>query len=225
MIAHIQTTGYSASDDEVSDFIKTITGAVSLEDTVLISGSLPSGFSDERLNELIFKLSNVGAVVNIDTDLKRLRKDGNLSINCIKPNIEELLNYAKINKISDFEEIIESLHSLKVSTIIVTCGSEGSYLVRGADQPVLFSQSSSDLQGMEAVGSGDAFIAVYTAMTSEGVNERTALQHATSAGHSNIYHEGPGRIGQTYFEIFQHVRVIEISYDQVVDIMNEYLSK
>ncbi|MCU7867435.1 MAG: hypothetical protein KZQ98_02730 [Candidatus Thiodiazotropha sp. (ex Lucinoma borealis)] len=225
LVAHIQTNGYSTPDDAVYNFIKTITDAVSFEDTVLISGSLPRGFSDDRLNELIIKLSDVGATVNVDTDLKRLRNDGSLSINCVKPNIEELSNYAKFHQLYDFKEIIETLQSLKVATIIISCGADGSYLFRGAHQPVLFSESSFDLQGMEAVGSGDAFIAVYTAMTSEGADESTALLHATSAGHSNVYHEGPGRIGKTYLEILHHVHIEEMTYEQVVNIMNNYLSK
>lgn len=223
LVAHIQTTGFEVSKKEVEYYLQTIEDGVVSGDTVLISGSLPIGFSGAKFQELIESLNKIGVIVIVDTDLGRITERGFLPIDFVKPNIEELLAFAEQHKIFDFKDIHALLKTSGVRSIIVTCGEQGSFLFKDLSQPVLFTRSEFEGGSREAIGSGDAFIGVFAAMISEGVSEEIALLNATSAGHSNIFHEGPGRIGLSFFEIFESARLKIISGDHALEVVNKIM--
>ncbi len=225
LVAHIQTIGFEVTDNEVIRFTEHVSNRVQKKDTVLISGSLPTGFSNERLLDLIREVKSQGANILVDTDLDRIINVGSTPIDFIKPNIEELRAFSQQNAMTSFEEGLKRFEESGVRFTIVTCGSYGAFLFGDKKDPALFSSSKFEKSGLEAIGSGDAFIGVFAAGLSQGWNCSEALRQGTAAGHSNLYHKGPGRIGDTFEKILEKSQVKEVDRRYAIEEIDNILMR
>lgn len=211
LVSHIQTTGFSVDEIGVDKFIKGACSNIKNGGVALISGSLPKGFSHEKLFELVRKVRELGASIVLDTDLFRIDQNVGMEIDFVKPNIEELNAYLERHSISGLDMALKRLSDLGVKQTIVTCGSRGAYIFNANGEKTLFARSNFDSPGKEAIGSGDAFIGAFAGSLSNGDSQAIALEHAIAAGHSNIFHDGPGRIGNTFHRILETAQSEEIN--------------
>ena len=225
LVAHIQTKGFSVDDAGVNRFIQKACARVENGDVALISGSLPNGFNRVSLFELITRFRNFGATVVLDTDLHRIDQSSGLEIDFVKPNIEELNAYLEMHLISDLDTGLRRLGDLGVKNIIVTCGSKGAYVFSNEGERVHFAQSSFKKVGQEAIGSGDAFIGAFAALLSNGDSQVSALTHAIAAGHSNIFHDGPGRIGETFQGILESTSYQDMNRETAIAEVSKALKR
>lgn len=91
----------------------------------------------------------------------------------------ELSGYAP-KGIEDASSAAKILMEKGCKSIIITCGSEGSYYV--AANGTTFKQPSYLVDVVDTTGAGDAFIGVFLASLCEQENIQTALQYASGAG-------------------------------------------
>jgi len=223
LVAHVQTSGFSVDEVGVDNFLQKTCAKIKNGDVALVSGSLPEGFEHTKLFELVSKIRELGAIVVLDTDLYRIDQNSGLEIDFVKPNIEELKAYLKRHSISELGTALKRLADLGVKHTIVTCGAKGAYIFSADSGRVHFTQSNFENSGKEAIGSGDAFIGAFSALLSKGGSQVTAIKHAISAGHSNIFHAGPGRIGETFHSILGNASCQELNRQAVLRQISEIL--
>ncbi len=225
LVAHIQTTGFSVDETGIDKFTQETCGKIETGDVALISGSLPKGFDDAKLFKLVSDIREQGASIVLDTDLHRIDHNDGLEIDFIKPNLEELNAYFEKHSISNLSMGLKKLNDLGVKHTIVTCGSKGAYIFDADGECAQFAQSSFNGVGKEPIGSGDAFIGAFAASLSTGSSRVKALENAIAAGHSNLFHDGPGRIGETFHSILENTLSQDLNRNVACRRVSELLHK
>lgn len=97
------------------------------------------------------------------------------------------------------EDKAQTLLNLGAGAVIVTCGSDGSYL-RTPEHSEYFAASKAD--PLDTTGAGDAFISAFASLRMYGLNLESAIQIATLAAGYSVMHEGviPALIERTTLE-------------------------
>jgi len=127
-------------------------------DTVILSGSVPNGLTDEVYKQII---SNINKNINliVDTHDKALINTLKYHPLLIKPNYHELCSlYGK--KINSIEEMIDAmmyLQRLGAKNVVTSLGEQGAVLL-ALDQKVYHCQAKQEKE-INSVGAGDSLIA------------------------------------------------------------------
>lgn len=225
LVAHLQNSGYSVSRQQVSEFRENLGGNMQSGDTILVSGSLPPGFENFDLFELLDSARERKCTVVLDTDLDRLLAIDRPVADFAKPNIAEFDTFRQASNSADAKDALEKLLLYFSKAVTISLGHKGSLTFQKIGAPVLVCKSEANLSAAstEAVGSGDAFLGAFSCSLDEGRNLREALRFGTAAGHANVCQVGPGRLSKWFPEILDSVFVDEIDFANAITIIEKSL--
>ena len=159
-------------------------------DTVVVSGSLPSGVSPDFYTGVVFTLKQWGVTVYFDADGDKLLAGLIGQPDYIKPNLHEFQRLID-KEISNVTEMIEqaeriiSIYGLK--GILLTLGGKGAYYI-SLDKTLY--TASVKVPVKSAVGAGDSFLAAFALKKAEGASDEEALKWANAAGAAAVMTPG-----------------------------------
>ncbi len=158
------------------------------EDTLVVSGSLPAGFSPETYFEITKLAKEKGANVYVDTDGENLKAALQAFPTGIKPNIHELSRLIG-STLKNEDEIVEAVKNVSekygVKDVLVTLGKDGAIALCEGNIYKLFPV---DVKVVSAVGAGDSFLAAFVLKRDASLME--ALKWASAAGNAAVMTPG-----------------------------------
>lgn len=196
---------------------------------VTLSGSMPRGLPPNYYAQLVALVQKQGALACIDTSNEALRlaiaaKPYLVKINHVEfadlmaaldeqPAGESVLG----RRVGESEEArwVRQLQKFRKDTcevLIVTHGVHGSY---ACDKTGVWHVSTPEVKTVNAVGSGDAFLAGLVGGFHDGLCLPEALTQASAAGASNAEEQGAGHVTVTkVHELREKVRIRPLHYLQ-----------
>ncbi len=160
---------------------------VTLEDVVVLSGSVPKNISKDIYREICKKLSKKGITFVVDSTQELLMNVLEYNPFLIKPNKEELEETLNC-KISNKEDIVNAAKELKklgAQNILVSLGKDGALLLTKEDK-VLYSKAPKG-EIVNTVGSGDSMVAGFLAGYYKTKDYEYALKTGVAAGSASAF--------------------------------------
>ncbi|MCE5323294.1 1-phosphofructokinase [bacterium] len=187
----INENGPLITKDEVELMLEKITSLVCGCEFVAMCGSCPPGVPDDFYGKIIRIAKNAGVKAVLDASNSHLKEAIKSAPFMVKPNVTELSQIAG-RELLTLEEIVRAAKSLKqfgVSITAVTMGRSGAIVTDGVQ---VWKAVPPEIQFASAVGSGDAFLAMFMAAITQGKTLPDALVSATAAGAANATTYGAG---------------------------------
>ncbi|MCW2687443.1 MAG: 1-phosphofructokinase [Mycobacterium sp.] len=162
---------------------------------VLWAGSLPGGFTPQRLADAVADARAAGRLVALDASgaplAQALAQDRDRLPHLVKPNAEELAEVAgrSLATLGDVADAAQELISRGVRTVLVSLGGNGALLIDAA-LPQPLHGTAPARRVVNTVGAGDAFLAGYLAAVHAGASGADALANALRFGATAVEHEG-----------------------------------
>ena len=160
---------------------------------VVFAGSLPSGFTPQRLADAVADLRAAGRLVALDCSGRPLEhvltQDSARLPHLVKPNAEELAEVTgrTLQSLADVADAAQLLLARGVRTVLVSLGGEGALLV-DAERPLHGTAAARRV--VNTVGAGDAFLAGWLAAVHAGARGADALANALRFGATAVEHQG-----------------------------------
>lgn len=183
-LTELNEPGVVITEEQSEALIKKLEGYANPDTLVVLAGSLPAGVPTDTYEKVITILKGKGAKVLLDADGELFRNGIKAGPDMIKPNRDELSEYAGIDGRATDEELLEIAKTLEengVETVAISMGSEGAMMIKEGYKvkcPVL------KIKAHSAVGAGDAMVAAmaYSWEKKLEFEEMVKLCLATSAG-------------------------------------------
>lgn len=172
--------------------------ALSLSDTgewVVLAGSLPSGFTPQRLADAVADIRAAGRLVAVDCSggpLEHVLAQDSVRLpHLVKPNAEELAEVTgrTLQSLGDVADAAQLLLARGVRTVLVSLGGDGGLLV-DAELPRPLHGTAEVRRVVNTVGAGDAFLAGWLAAVHAGAVGTDALASALRFGAAAVEHQG-----------------------------------
>lgn len=162
---------------------------------VVFSGSLPQGLSSEAYKESISLVHEAGSKAALDTSGTALLKGIESAPFLIKPNCHEFLSLIQKEEflMSDFVSFADDLHTKGTEYVCVTLGKEGAVL---SERGNIFAARPPSIKAVNAVGSGDAFLAGMLAGLYQKKEPADALALAIASSAANALKWSAGSISK-----------------------------
>jgi tagatose 6-phosphate kinase len=160
---------------------------------MVMSGSLPAGLSAGFYGSLIEEAQKLGAKVLLDSSGPALIEGLKACPYVIKPNEDEIaqLTGESVFNESTFRQIASKLADQGLPNVIVSIGADGCLAsIDGA----LYRVKPPRIEAVNAVGSGDSFMAGLAVAWKRGLNGADALRLATATGAANACSHGTGHV-------------------------------
>lgn len=182
--------GARLSESERMQVLKTLKLLVRENDLLVLSGSVPKGFSANVYKELSNEAKAVGAKVYIDSDGEPLLEGLKSSPDGIKPNLHELQRLVN-RKLSDESEYVAALKEIykkyRVNEVLLTLGGDGALCLLGEE---IFRVRVPKVKVKSAVGAGDSFLGAYCMYREMGTNSEETLRMAAAASSAAVMTPG-----------------------------------
>ena len=191
----VNEPGPRLSDAEADTLCAKALSASDTGEWVVWAGSLPLGFTPQRLADAVAGTRAAGRLVALDCSGHALERalaqeDGRLP-HLVKPNAEELVEVTG-RSLSTLGDVVDAAHVLiarGVRTVLVSLGGDGALLVE-ADLPHPLHGTAAVRRVVNTVGAGDAFLAGWIAAVHAGARSEDALANALRFGATAVEHEG-----------------------------------
>jgi 1-phosphofructokinase len=188
----INEPGPALSDGEVDALCAAALSASGDGDWVLWAGSLPAGFTPDRLARAVADARAARRLVAVDASGAALaavldnERDGLPHL--IKPNADELADVlgVELRTIGDVTAAANALVARGVRTVLVSLGGDGALLV-DADLSAPLHGVAAARRVVNTVGAGDALLAGFLAVPSGGAE---ALANGLRFGATAVEHDG-----------------------------------
>jgi 1-phosphofructokinase len=159
------------------------------------AGSLPGGFTPQRLADAIAEARAAGRHVALDCSgpalAHVLSQAADRLPHVVKPNAEELAEVTgrELRTLGDVADAAQQLLARGVRTVLVSLGGNGALLVDAdLSQPLHGIATASRV--VNTVGAGDAFLAGWLAAVHAGATSADALANALRFGATAVEHVG-----------------------------------
>ncbi len=174
---------------------------------ITLSGSLPRGLGDVYYADLIAAAQSRGAYVVFDASGAALAHGIASGPHTVKPNEEEFRQWTGSDPrdIQAIRSLAEELGRKGVRTLIVSFGREG--CIAASPDGGLWRSIPPNVRTVNAVGSGDSFVAGWTVASASGFALPDALRLATAVGAANAMTETTGGVDR---------RIVEELLEQVI---------
>jgi 1-phosphofructokinase family hexose kinase len=179
----VNEPGPWVTPDEIERLLEMLQASVVSGDLLCISGTAPPGSPVSLYGRIVREMRGLRVLVDAGGDaLRSAIEDGAWAI---APNQEELR--AATESDAPLEEIAQTVAD-KAEVVLVTLGREGCLLAYGEQ---LWKAKAPRIGEVNAVGSGDAFVAGFLSATERGLDAVAAVRLAVACGASNAMHLEP----------------------------------
>jgi len=211
---HIRTIGFSVTADDCKRLIEKLEEHAGPGDIVVLSGSLPPGFSNNLYPTLIESCHNKGALAFLDTSGERLIKGLEAQPDLIKPNqqeLEEILGRT-LNSEKAIVNAARSIVNQDNQWVVVSRGRQGVIVV--ADKLALAVKVGCNLgKVISTIGCGDALVAGLAIATLGKYPLVDVIKFGVSCATANLFSNEPGRIDPMLVENFRK-HILYVPYDE-----------
>lgn len=186
----LNTRGPVVEQEAFNTLIEYLSGHVTEEDTVFLSGSNAVGLDSHAFQKIATLCLHNQAKFVLDTNNSLLTESLAYKPFVIKPNVDELSDLFEV-KITQDQEIIDYAMKLQkrgAKNVIVSQGSKGAILLTETGE--IFKSHAPEGKLISSVGSGDSMLAVFVAKYNEKGDYRQALHHGTAAGSATAFSVG-----------------------------------
>ena len=178
--------GPKITKNDIEELFKKL-DEVTIEDIVILSGSIPKNINKDIYKEICKKLSKKGITFVVDSTQELLMSILQYNPFLIKPNKEELEETLNC-KISTNDEIINAAKELKkrgAQNVLVSLGKDGAILLT-KDDKVLVSKAPKG-KIVNTIGSGDSMVAGFLAGYCKTKDYEYALKIGVAAGSASAF--------------------------------------
>ncbi|WP_299015273.1 1-phosphofructokinase [uncultured Photobacterium sp.] len=157
-VSDINFPGVTVSEQDVANFEQTLFELAESHDVFVIAGSLPAGLSPEQCAGWVARLQQQGKFVFFDSSKAALAAGLNAVPWLVKPNDEELSDWAG-RKLETEQELIEAAEQLAdkgIANVVVSLGAEG---VMWLDSEGWLGSRPPKMNVVSTVGAGDTLVA------------------------------------------------------------------
>ncbi|MFI3212721.1 MAG: 1-phosphofructokinase [Eubacteriales bacterium] len=183
-LTELNEPGFVISKQELDALLLKLEGYADENTLFILAGSIPKGVPTDIYGKITELVHGKGAKVLMDADGELFKKALPAIPDMIKPNKDELAEYASIEGGATEEEVLKVAKSFLdtgIGTIAISMGGNGAMMMQGEKQvrcPVLSVKIHS------TVGAGDAMVAAMAYAFEEKLEfeEMVKLSLATSAG-------------------------------------------
>ncbi|MDT5070665.1 MAG: 1-phosphofructokinase [Mycobacterium sp.] len=191
----VNEPGPQLSDAEVDALCAKALAGTAVGEWALWAGSLPGGFTPQRLADAVADARAAGRLVAVDSSgpalTRVLSQHGDRLPHMVKPNAEELAELAgrPLTTLGDAADAARVLIARGVRTVLISLGQNGALLV-DVDLPTPLHGHAAARRVVNTVGAGDAFLAGWLAALHSGVTPAEALANALRFGATAVEQEG-----------------------------------
>ncbi|HEX2286453.1 MAG TPA: 1-phosphofructokinase family hexose kinase [Mycobacterium sp.] len=191
----VNEPGPQLSEDEVDALCATTLSGSAVGEWVVWAGSLPPGFTPQRLADAVADTRAAGRLVALDSSgsalVQVLSQHSDRLPHMVKPNTDELaaVTNRDLTTLGDVADAAQELHARGVRTVLVSLGRNGALLV-DAELPRPLHGTAAVRRVVNTVGAGDAFLAGWLAAVHAGATGPDALASALRFGATAVEHEG-----------------------------------
>ncbi|MCE5313721.1 MAG: 1-phosphofructokinase [Armatimonadota bacterium] len=208
----INENGPEISPDELEMMLGKAGSLMAGREYMVLCGSCPPGVPTSFYGDIIRMAKCAGLKTVLDTSNDHLRESVKAAPYMVKPNVTELSQLVG-RELLTLEEIVRAAKSLKghyeVNITAVTMGRSGAIVTDGER---VWKAVPPEIQFASAVGSGDAFLAMFIASMINGESIQDALVSGTAAGAANATTFGAGFCSkECIMDIRRAVTLTEIS--------------
>ena len=193
---HKKSTGFTASEEDLTRVYNILLENVFEGDWVIFSGSLPKGMPSDAYKRLITLCKMKGAYTLLDSSGEALMLGLQASPFALKPNEEELEEITGMIPENDAEteKIVKKISALyDIPIILATFGEKGGVLYSfESDKMYKNFEPDKDLKVVSTVGSGDCCVAGLVVSLLEHCKCEECLKRAMDYAHANIHTPIPG---------------------------------
>ncbi|MDD7411119.1 1-phosphofructokinase [Fusobacterium gastrosuis] len=201
----INCKGPTVSKEAIDNFLDKIRN-IKKEDFVILSGSVPAGLGTDFYTTIMEILSKNKINFTLDSSGEAFKKSLEYKPFLVKPNKDEISEFAK-KKLESKDEIINFVRKNlleKAHHVIVSMGGEGALYI--AKDYVLF---ASALKGnlVNSVGAGDSVVAGFVDSMLKGSSVEEAFRFAVACGTATAFSEDIGKL--KFIEELKNKLIIE----------------
>ncbi len=201
----INCKGPTVSKEAIDNFLGKISN-IKKEDFVILSGSVPAGLGTDFYTTIMEILNKNKINFTLDSSGEAFKKSLEYKPFLVKPNKDEISEFAK-KKLESKDEIINFVRKNlleKAHHVIVSMGGEGALYI--AKDYVLF---ASALKGnlVNSVGAGDSVVAGFVDSMLKGSSVEEAFRFAVACGTATAFSEDIGEL--KFIEELKNKLIIE----------------
>lgn len=193
---HKKSTGFTASEEDLTRVYNILLENVFEGDWVIFSGSLPKGMPSDAYKRLIALCKMKGAYTLLDSSGEALLLGLESSPYAIKPNEEELSEITGMIPENDTEteKIVKKISGMyDIPIVLATFGEKGGVLYSfETDKMYKDSDPGKDVKVVSTVGSGDCCVAGLVVSLLEHCKYDECLKRAMDYAHANMRTPVPG---------------------------------
>jgi 1-phosphofructokinase/tagatose 6-phosphate kinase len=192
----INERGPEVSAEEVELFVERLLYLAKGASICLLAGSVPPGASEDLYARLIAELRGLGVLTVLDTDGEQMRAGLRAEPAVVAPNVpeaEEAVGH-EFNDSDDLALGLTGLLEMGAGEAIVTTAEGCVAIVGEGAERRRFEATIEALEPVATVGSGDSFLAGYTAARYEGATPRECLAFGVACGAESTQHLGAGTL-------------------------------
>lgn len=182
----VNEPGHAVLAAEVDAVSTRLDGSIARGDLLCLAGSLPPGVPDDFYAGVVRQMRERGVRVLIDASGEAFRLALRVRPWAAAPNAAEAAAALGLDAVP---EVLAPALARQVEHAIVTLAEEGSMY---AHRNSLWRVATPAVRTVNAVASGDAFVAGFLVGMTRGLPEHTALRLATACGAANAARFEPG---------------------------------
>ena len=187
---HIRDKGLTVNLEGLAE-LEQIFNEVPPDSLIVFSGSLAPGIELEVFGSMLKKCSSYGLKVVVDISGDALKIASSEKLFLIKPNIEELSQYAGRSLTTQSELIdVAKQDCSKVENVLISMGSQGAILV-GQSKIIKVCCPSCNKKTINTVGCGDVLLGSFVGMLSQAENFEKCLKRAVANASACAFHPVP----------------------------------
>lgn len=206
MMTEINDKGELVPEEKQQELLDLVARLSRKASTVVLSGSLPQGVSDDYYAKLIKHIPDT-AKIAIDCEGEKLKKALAVGVDLVKPNLYELesITETRCATKSDMIESARKLIDMGAKKVLLSLGSSGAILTDGKEH--LYCKSA-NVAVNSTVGAGDCMLAAALVMNERGLPDNEILRCAVAAGTASITTPGTNLFYKDkYEEIYDRISV------------------
>jgi len=170
---------------EIERLLDALQASVSPGDLLCISGTAARGMPDSAYGHIVQRMKGVGVRVLVDAGGPGLLSAIEAGVWAVAPNEDELRSATKAD--APVAEMARTVAG-EVEIVLVTLGRDGCI---AAVDGRLWRARAPQIHELNAVGSGDAFVAGFLSATAQGLEPMEAVRLAVACGASNALRYEP----------------------------------
>lgn len=176
--------GFEVSEQEQSEFLEFFANVIREGGIVIISGSVPKGFSADIYETLIRIAKTQGKTVLLDSSGGYLRTGLLAEPDFVKPNRDELedLFGSKVDSMEAAAASGEKLHAMGISYVVISLGVDGALMV--CDDGCYHGKPP-NIEVVNTVGCGDSMVASFAAALEMGKSPADCLTYSVAVSAAN----------------------------------------